>query len=127
MANVKVGVEGFDGALEKILKQYGDEITEKNEEVIAKVGRKAAKALRQEASAKFNGTKYAAGWAMTTEGDRIHKTAIVYNKKLPGLPHLLEYGHATRGGGRKKGGKVHIKPIEEKVGKLFEDTLKEEL
>lgn len=124
MANV--GIEGLADALEKILDQYGDEVAEKNEEIVQKAGRKAAKALRQESASKFKGEKYAAGWSVTFEGDRIHQTAIVYNRKLPGLPHLLENGHAKRGGGRVSG-RIHIKPVEDEINKFFEDTLKEEL
>ena len=38
---------------------------------------------------------------------------------VPGLPHLLEYGHAKRGGGRVPG-RAHIKPVEDKITKDFE-------
>lgn len=120
----KVGVDGLADALEKILDDYGDEIAEKNEEVVQKVGRRGAKALREESGAKFNGTKYAGGWSVTFEGDRIHKTAIIYNKKVPGLPHLLEHGHAKRGGGRTRG-TLHIKPVENELIKMFEKDIKE--
>lgn len=42
----KVGIDGLQDALEKILEEYGEEIEQKNEEVVQKVGRKGAKALR---------------------------------------------------------------------------------
>jgi hypothetical protein len=122
----KVGIDGLQDALEKILEEYGDEIEQKNEEVVQKVGRKGAKALRESASGKFNGNKYAPSWSVTFEGDRIHQTAIIYNKRMPGLAHLLEHGHAKRGGGRTDGN-PHIKPVEEEIVKLFEDTLRREL
>ena len=115
----KVGIDGLQAAVEKILKDYGDEVAEKNEEVVQKIARRGATALKQEAGAKFKGHKYAAGWGVTFEGDRIHK-------KTPGLAHLLEHGHAKRGGGRVDG-TIHIKPVEDEIVKLFEDTLTEEL
>lgn len=120
----RVGIDGLVDALADILEEYGDDIAEKNEQVVQKVGRRGAKALRQEAGAKFNGNKYAKGWSVTFEGDSIHKAAIIHNKKLPGLPHLLEHGHAKRGGGRVSG-RIHIKPIEDEINKLFEEELKE--
>lgn len=122
----KVGIDGLQAAVKKILKDYGDEVAEKNEEVVQKIARRGATALKQEAGAKFKGHKYAAGWGVTFEGDRIHKTAIIHNKKIPGLAHLLEHGHAKRGGGRVDG-TIHIKPVEDEIVKLFEDTLTEEL
>ena len=42
------------------------------------------------------------------------------------LPHLLEDGHATRNGGRTKA-QPHIRPIEEKYSKKFENELKKKI
>ena len=118
----KVGIDGLQDALEKILEEYGEEIEQKNEEVVKKVGRKGAKALRASASGKFNGNKYAPGWSVTFEGDRIHQTAIIYNKRMPGLAHLLEHGHAKRGGGRTRAIK-HIEPAEQKAIREFTEKV----
>jgi hypothetical protein len=122
----KVGIEGLQAALEQILEDYGDEIEQKNEEVVQKVGRRGAKALRENSAEKLNGNKYAPGWSVTFEGDRIHQTAIIYNKRMPGLAHLLEHGHAKRNGGRTDG-IVHIQPVEQEIIKLFEGTLRRDL
>ena len=52
--------------------------------------------------------------------------ATLYNAKVPGLPHLLEHGHAKRGGGRVSG-RVHIAPVEEELEKAFTQELERAL
>ena len=68
--------------------------------------------------------KYAEGWTTgnytwTALGAEI----TVYNAKKPGLAHLLENGHAKRNGGRVTA-KVHIKPVEEEVGRELEKNIR---
>ena len=71
----------------------------------------------------FKGTgDYAKGWRLTVENKRLTSDAIIHNKKLPGLPHLLEHGHANRDGGRTEG-KVHIAPVEKILVEEFERKL----
>jgi len=87
-------IEGIDGASERIVKN-------------------AVKELNAESPKKTG--KYAKGWAVKTEKKYGETNShIIYNKNKPGLAHLLEYGHAKRGGGRVQG-KPHIGPVEEQV------------
>lgn len=109
-------------AVDKILAEYVDGVQEDLVEVTNKVAREGVKALRAASRSTFGGSgKYASGWAVEKAkgGRQIVAEAMIYNK-LPGLPHLLENGHAKRGGGR-VAGRVHIAPIEEK---LVEDYVK---
>lgn len=109
-------------AVDKILAEYVDGVQEDLVEVTNKVAREGVKALRAASRSTFGGSgKYASGWAVEKAkgGRQIVAEATIYNK-LPGLPHLLENGHAKRGGGR-VAGRVHIAPIEEK---LVEDYVK---
>ena len=62
--------------------------------------------------------KYAEGWTSRVETDRLSATGTIYTGKLPGLPHLLEHGHAKRGGGRVPG-RVHIAPVEKILESAF--------
>jgi hypothetical protein len=73
-----------------------------------------AKDLR-ETSPKDTG-EYAKGWAYRQEAPGSYR---VYNKKKPQLTHLLEHGHAKRGGGRVEG-RPHIKPAVDRHIPQFE-------
>lgn len=50
----------------------------------------------------------------------------VYSKNRYQLAHLLEHGHAKRGGGRVSG-KPHIAPAEENGVEMLENLIKEAL
>ena len=108
--------------LRTILKAYSAEV----EEAVDKAGEKAAKAAAAKLKttspvrAGGRGGAYAKGWTTTKRG----KARIVYNKPHYQLTHLLEYGHATRNGGRTKA-IPHIKPVEEEANKQFADEVKE--
>lgn len=90
---------------------------------------KASKDLAKEGVQKLKSTsphrsgKYATGWGLSKNKDVI----VIHNKKKPGLTHLLEKGHAKRGGGR-VGPVKHIEPVEQwiidEAVKRFEKELK---
>ena len=48
---------------------------------------------------------------------------VIHNKDLPGLPHLLEFGHAKKNGGR-VAGRIHISKIEREVADKFEKGIR---
>lgn len=111
----------------KILQQYGDSVTDNIKEVTKKVARAGVKSVKANSQSMFGGTgKYASGWASKVEDGRFSAQGIIYNKSLPGLPHLLENGHAKRGGGRVPG-RAHIAPVESELIKQFEDAIVREI
>ena len=77
-----------------------------------------AKALNNASGSTFDGKKYKKSWTFTAETKRLY-TVVTLHSKMPGLPHLLEHGHAKANGGRVKG-RVHIKPVEEKLISQYE-------
>jgi hypothetical protein len=56
--------------------------------------------------------KYAKGWRVKKLDSQGVTTRIVHNAAMPGLVHLLEHGHAKRGGGR-VAGRPHVAPAAE--------------
>lgn len=113
----KTPISGLSDAISQILTEYGEEITGKMDEVVPQVAKAGVKALRQNAGV-FNGTEYKGSWKVKIEKGRLQTTATIYSTK-PGLPHLLEFGHANRGGGR-TAGRVHIEPVEKQIIEDFE-------
>ena len=66
---------------------------------------------------------YKKGWTAKKMKDSASKTeVVVYNRSKPGLTHLLEKGHAKRGGGRVEA-KVHIAPAESYAISQLEDKI----
>lgn len=126
MANRKVTMEQLPEAIKEILEQYEGEINRFLPEITEEVGKTGVKALRTSARQKFNGKKYAGGWRSVSERNRYGATVTIYNGRLPGLPHLLEHGHAKRGGGRVDG-RAHIEPVEEKLITEFEKKVEHDI
>lgn len=113
----------FAAQIRGILAEYEGDVQAHVEEVTQKVAKEAAKAVKSAARSAVNGKKYASGWTSQVEVGRLSTQGVVYNKKLPGLPHLLEHGHANRNGGRTPG-REHIKPEEEQIIKEFESEVR---
>lgn len=107
-----------------ILAEYGEEVSDAMKEIVPKVAKDAVKKLRSN-SPKNTGA-YARGWTQRTEKGNLTISSTVYNSKKPGLPHLLEYGHAKRNGGRTRP-EEHIKPVEEWVQEEVVRKIEEEL
>lgn len=109
--------------MSKILAAYNNDVTEATRRLVKRAGNEARDRLRQ-TSPRDTG-QYAEGWTAgqytwTALGAEI----TVYNAKKPGLAHLLENGHAKQNGGRAPS-KVHIKPVEEEVGRELEKNIRQ--
>ena len=123
----KVPIDQLTAEVDKILQKYGDDVHENLSEIVKDMSKKGAKTLRSEASGMFGGTgKYSAGWTSQAEAGRVSAQGTIYNKDVPGLPHLLENGHANRGGGRTPG-RIHIAKVEEALVKEFESKVRSKL
>ncbi|MFA6808598.1 MAG: HK97 gp10 family phage protein [Eubacteriales bacterium] len=108
-----ISVNQLANEIAKDLAEYTKDIIEGIDEASEKISKNAVKKLKQDSPK--NTKKYSKGWAVKTEKKYGETNShIIYNKNKPGLTHLLEYGHAKRGGGRVQG-KSHIRPVEEQV------------
>lgn len=109
----------FAEVLDNYLRYYQDGVVENLNAAIRETAKEAVKKLKAE-SPRGTGPssgEYAANWKYKFEynGKRWRKVggAVVYGgKPTYRLAHLLEHGHAKRGGGRVEG-IVHIEPVAE--------------
>ena len=123
----KIPIDRLAEEVNKILAEYGDNVSENVSDIVAAMSKKGAKALRSESSGAVGGSgRYASGWTSQTETGRVSAQGTIYNAKVPGLPHLLEHGHALRGGGRSRAF-PHIAKVEEALVKEFESKVKSKL
>lgn len=119
-------VDTLASDIQQILSEYVGDVENLTAETVKQIGQKGVQALKS-SSDVFGGTgKYRSGWSSKVEETRSGARATLYNAKVPGLPHLLEYGHALRGGGRVSG-TVHIKPVEDELEKAFTQELENRL
>jgi len=122
--SVKVG--DFSRAFGEEMIKYTTGVEEEIQEVTKKLVKQAAKELKAVSASTFQTAQdkpYSEGWTAKNDSVRHRARWIIHNKYKPGLAHLLEHGHAKTGGGR-VAGKIHIKPIEEKLVKDYEDNVK---
>lgn len=109
----------------KALEDYEDDISEAVEEVSNKIGKEAVEEIKQKSPKKRG--NYTKGWSLKKDKLGKNKYSVkIHNKTDYQLTHLLEFGHATRNGGRTKA-IPHIKPVEQKYIKEYEKELKRKL
>ena len=92
---------------------------------VKKAVRKTATEVRKEISsnAPEDTGAYAKSWTANKVSENSHSLQMtVYSKNRYQLAHLLEHGHAKRGGGRVSG-KPHIAPAEENGVQLLEHLI----
>ena len=116
----------LERAVRDILQDYSVEVSKTAAEAVQEVTKEATKKLRQ-TSPKRKG-RYAKGWTGKVEKTATTVDATVYGKTgTYQIAHLLEHGHARRGGGRNVGGIEHIKPVEEWAIKEVEKRIREKV
>ena len=104
-----------------LLKEYGDAILDKVDDILPGVAERAAKQLR-ETSPERTGN-YAKSWKVSKKTRAgTFSEMRVYNEKYYRLTHLLEYGHASRNGGRVKA-QPHIIWVEESASEDLINSL----
>ena len=116
----------FEKAVRDILQDYSVEVAKAAEEAVQEVAKEATKKLRKSGPQRTG--KYSKGWTSRIEKTAASVDAVIYGKTgTYQLAHLLEHGHARRGGGRNVDGIEHIKPVEEWAIKEVEARIREKV
>lgn len=81
------------------LKEYKEVTDDVVKQAVNTVSEETKKMVQSASPTDSGG--YKKGWTAKKMKDSASKTeVVVYNRSKPGLTHLLEKGHAKRGGGR---------------------------
>lgn len=106
----------LDLEIAKVLQQYTEEVQEVLEEAADKITQETVKTLKVTSPKRTH--KYRKAWTRK----KTDNGYIIHNKRYY-LTHLLEHGHARRGGGRVEGIK-HIEPAEQQAIEDFEQEVR---
>ncbi len=107
----RINVDQLAATVMKELENYADTTTDGVKAAV----KKAADTVKKEisAGAPVRTGKYAKSWATKTTAESSHALEItVHSRNRYQLAHLLEHGHAKRGGGR-VAARPHIASAEE--------------
>lgn len=121
-----IGINDLSNAISGIVNEYSDYVTEETKNVIKKTGKEAAKELQNRSPKRTK--EYADSWRSKVTAETTHTVHVsVYaGNHQYSLTHLLENGHAKRGGGRVNGRK-HIGPVNEAVTKKIVEEIKNQI
>lgn len=123
MANIKI--DNLADEVMKGLKEYADMASDNLKKSVTKAGTKVRKDITS--SAPKDTGSYAKSWTVRKTKETANSLEItVHSKNRYQLAHLLEYGHAKRGGGRTKA-QPHIAPAEEAAISQLERDIKRSL
>lgn len=132
MSSSQINVSEMEETIMNALENYKEEAEKAIGQTLPLVGRETVNELKN-TSPKRTGA-YARSWTYSmkeSRGSRNKNKLIVHNKKYR-LVHLLENGHAKRGGGRTKGDNdvkaiEHVKPAQVKAEKSAIERIKDKL
>lgn len=121
----RVRIDGLAAEVMKGLTEYADLAAGEMKAAVKKAGASVRKDIRS--NAPKNTGAYAKSWSVKTTKETSSALEVtVHSRNRYQLAHLLEFGHAKRGGGRVSG-RAHIAPAEEKAENELEKAIKKAL
>ena len=107
----RIKIDGRADAVMKELTEYADLATMDMKAAVKKAGTTVKKEIQ--ATAPKDTGAYSKSWSVKNTKETSNALEVtVYSRTRYQLAHLLEFGHAKRGGGR-VAGRAHIAPAEE--------------
>ena len=117
----KIKIDELADTIVKGMTAYSDLATEELKTAVKNAGNLVKKEIA--ANAPKNTGAYAKSWAVKNTKETAESLEVtVYSKNRYQLAHLLEKGHAKRGGSREPA-RPHIAPAEEKAIKELEEEI----
>lgn len=120
-----VRIDQMADAIMQGLNEYAELATEDMKKAVKAASKTVKKEIQAGAPQKSGA--YSKSWAVKTVRETANSLEqTVHSKNRYQLAHLLEHGHAKRGGGRVSG-KSHIAPAEQMGIEQLEDTIEKAL
>ena len=117
----RVSIDNMATEIMKGLQDYADLATTDLKSSVRKAGTSVRKEIQ--ANAPKDTGDYGKSWSVKNTKETSNSLEVtVYSKNRYQLAHLLEFGHAKRGGGRTSA-KTHIAPAEEKAITVLEGEI----
>ena len=121
----KVSIDQMASVIMDGLKEYADLATDDLKAAVKKTGNEVRKQI-QSTAPKASG-KYSKSWSVKTTKESSNGMEVtVYSRSRYQLAHLLEFGHAKRGGGR-VAARPHIAAAEQAGIESFEQAIERSL
>ena len=118
MATDRVRIDQMAHVIMEGLQEYADLATDDLKKAVKKAGDEAKKDIQNNAPVKTGA--YKKSWTVKTMKETSNvMEVVVHSKNRYQLAHLLEFGHAKRGGGRTRAF-PHIAPAEQRAAELLE-------
>ncbi len=125
MATDRVKIDQMAHVIMEGLQEYADLAADDLKKAVKKAGDEAKKDIQNNAPVKTGA--YKKSWTVkTTKETSNAMEVVVHSRNRYQLAHLLEFGHAKRGGGRTRAF-PHIAPAEQKAAELLEKEVESAL
>lgn len=121
----RVRIDQLAAAVMEGLTEYADLAADELKKAVKKAGNSVKKDI-QKGAPKDTGA-YAKSWSVKNVKETSNSIElVVHSRNRYQLSHLLEFGHAKRGGGRFSG-KAHIAPAQERAERTLEQEIEKTL
>lgn len=125
MSGNRIKVDQLAATVMKELEDYADLATTDMKAAVRKAGNTVRNEIKSGAPSRTG--KYAASWTVKTERETSQSLElVVHSRNRYQLAHLLEFGHAKRGGGR-VAARPHIAAAEQKGIEELEHAIERSL
>jgi hypothetical protein len=122
--NEKIKPEQLSDAIMEGLEEYKNLSTDAMKEAVERTAKDVKKEIQSKAPVRTG--KYKKSWKVTKTDENSEKLVMTVHAGRYQLTHLLEHGHAKRGGGR-VAAIPHIAPAEADGVKKLEDEITDAL
>lgn len=118
-----ISIDQLSNEIMSFMQEYTDDVSEAIANKVNDVAEQVLSEVKTNHPYEDQTGGYTKGFKKTSKDDYGKTRRIIWNKKYYNLVHLLEFGHAKRGGGRVRA-YPHMGPAYDKFGAKLPDDIK---